>query len=51
MGHDADRWGDSETLIGLRDDRVKEGDWMLASVNRGGKVNRSYSDGDVRKRR
>jgi hypothetical protein len=36
-------------MIGLRDEREKEGDWQLASVSRGGRVNRSYSDGDVRK--
>jgi hypothetical protein len=49
MSHDADWRRHPAAMIGLRDEREKEGDWQLASVSRGGRVNRSYSDGDVRK--
>jgi hypothetical protein len=38
-------------MIGLRDDRGEEGDWVWASISRGGQTNRSYSNRDVRKRR
>jgi hypothetical protein len=31
-------------MIGLRDDRGEEGDWVWASISRGGQTNRSYSD-------
>jgi hypothetical protein len=51
MSHDADWWRHPAAMISLRDDRVKEGDRALASVSRGGQVNRSYSNRDVRKRR
>jgi hypothetical protein len=37
-------------MIGLRDDRGEEGDWVWASISRGGQTNRSYSNRDVRKR-
>jgi hypothetical protein len=51
MSHDADWRRHPAAMIGLRDEREKEGDWQLASVSRGGRANRSYSDGDVRKGR
>jgi hypothetical protein len=36
-------------MIGVRDARVKEGYWLLGRLNRGGAVNRRYSNQDVRK--
>jgi hypothetical protein len=50
MSHGADWRRHPAAMIGLRDDWGEEGNWMLVSISRGGQVNRSYSDRDVRKR-